>query len=138
MPGRCNNSHNMSKRRNTHALKRFTNRVKQIRRAHPGKSFRAAQKQASAELKKKPVKRIKPAKKAARVVARLRKAGKAYHRKVSNVGSRISKHVREAKTLLQQQLGVAEVQRYVSTNRKAYHRATKKAKDIKARLRRLL
>lgn len=73
-----------------------------------------------------------------RVVTRIKRVAAVRKRKVAGIGSRVKRHITQARELLEMQLGKAEVQRYVSTTRKAYHRANNKAKELKAKLRRLL
>jgi hypothetical protein len=133
----------MAKRGNTHALKAFSNRVKQIRKS-TGKSFRAAQKQASAEHKHKPKRvsgtkrkrKARPRTKSVQRVTRVvqRTVGAAPRKRG---GSTVKAKMKKIQGQLAKQLGDHEMKRIASTTRKAFNYHGKKISEIKSQIRRL-
>lgn len=128
----------MAKRGNTKALDAFRRQVKHIQRS-TGKSYRAAQKQASAEHKHKGHKRVSGTK-------RKRKARPRETRVVQRTvgaaprkrgGSTVKEKMKNIQEQLAKQLGVHEMKRIASNTRKAFNYHGKKISEIRSQIRRL-
>src|SRR4029077_3818435 len=133
---------NMAKRGNTKALDAFRKKVKHIQHA-TGKSYRAAQKQASKENKggrkisgTKRKRKARPrAKSVTRVTRVVQRTVGAAPRKRG--GSSIKKKLTGLREQLAKQLGNHEMKRIASNTRKAFNYHGKKISEIKAQIRRL-
>jgi hypothetical protein len=134
----------MAKRGNTKALDAFRRQVKHIQRS-TGKSYRAAQKQASAEHKHKGHKRVtgtkrkrkaRPRTKSVQRVTRVvqRTVGAAPRKRG---GSTVKKKMKNIQEQLAKQLGVHEMKRIASNTRKAFNYHGKKISEIRSQIRRL-
>lgn len=118
-------------------LKKITTEAKRIRKEHPGKSWKAAVKEAGRKYRSGKKKRSSP-KRRSSISAVARPARKKRSVKVHRSKKTASQHLSEAKKLLVEKIGDSEARKFVAKTKRAKRKISKTISALKSKVRKLM